>query len=233
MTSSPAANPTTLLLIDRVIASLHHQVDQLAINANHRAGDDPHRFDFTALPILPDEHIANDNESPITTDDNLAATNHTTSHQQGSIGPLLGIYTALRWAEQQGANRVLTVTCDCPQLPPDLYQRLAASLTASASDHAANPSSLIATATSNGRSHPPIALWSTSLARALAIAIKNGMRKIDHFTAPYQPRLVDFSPASGQAADDPFLNLNTPEEFEQWRDHQATMRFNNNHKSNI
>ncbi|MGI9461922.1 MAG: molybdenum cofactor guanylyltransferase MobA [Alphaproteobacteria bacterium] len=164
-------------LIDHVIDIIKPQVDMVAINAN----GDKARFSHTALTILPDDHLINHN-----------------------VGPLLGVLTAMRWAKKMGGQTILTLSCDCPQLPNDLYEKLAM----------AKQHHIIVVAKSFHQPHPTIALWQVDMIDDLTTAIKNGVRKIDNFTANYKTTSVDFT--THRKIDDPFLNLNTPEEFQSW-----------------
>ena len=175
-------------LIDKVIEAIAPQVDAMAINANRQAA----RFAHTQLPIVPDDNFLVE-----------------------AVGPLMGILTAMHWAKKMGGEVVLTVSCDCPQLPRDIYKKMVA-----------NQNHDVVVATSFGHSHPTIALWRVGMADDLRLAIKNGLRKIDKFTSGYKVAKVDFTPPQVDNKNnnvgeinmaDPFLNLNTPEEFAAWR----------------
>ncbi|MDI9314283.1 MAG: molybdenum cofactor guanylyltransferase MobA [Hydrotalea sp.] len=176
-------------LIDKVIESIAPQVERIAINANHKANHDAARFAHTNLAIIHDEVVVAE-----------------------SVGPLIGILTAMAWARENGGDVVLTVSCDCPQLPNDLYKKLAAQQNYD-----------VVVAKSFGHNHPTIALWRVDLARDLRAAIKNNMRKIDKFTSGYRVATVDFTPPQQTTTTgdinltDPFLNLNTPDEFAAWQ----------------
>jgi molybdopterin-guanine dinucleotide biosynthesis protein A len=118
-------------------------------------------------------------------------------------GPLAGVLAGMRWA---AANRpevadVLSVPTDTPFLPPDLVSRLQAARLASLRP--------IACAISGGRTHPVIALWPVSLADALEQALLSGMRKIDAWTAQYGVAEAAFD----DAPEDPFFNVNRPEDL--------------------
>ena len=120
----------------------------------------------------------------------------------GSIGPLAGIYEALIWTEKKyGKNSyVLTVPVDVPFLPDDLYDRLYYPFK--------DKKLSISIAKSNGRTHPTIALWSTSIKNQLRSAIESGIRKIDIFTAPFNKCYVEWNNTK-----DPFFNINYPEDL--------------------
>ena len=40
------------------------------------------------------------------------------------LGPLLGVYTAMNWAKAQGLNWVLTLPCDVPFFPNDIFLKV-------------------------------------------------------------------------------------------------------------
>jgi molybdenum cofactor guanylyltransferase len=87
-------------ILDRVIARMATQAQQLALNAN----GDPERFAAFGLPVIADG-VA---DYP---------------------GPLAGILAGMRWAGGLGARRVATVAADGPFLPRDLIMRLALATT--------------------------------------------------------------------------------------------------------
>lgn len=118
----------------------------------------------------------------------------------GGLGPLAGILTALKWLDEVEADGyLLSVPCDAPFLPTDLAARLL--------DEVGERK--IAVAASLGRRHPVCGLWHPSLVGELEVALKDGVRKIEDFTAAYEPKIIDFA-----AADyDPFLNLNRPNDL--------------------
>ena len=116
----------------------------------------------------------------------------------GHPGPLAGLLAALDWAEALGSPQVLTVPCDAPFLPLDLAPRLLA---------AGSP----AVAASAGRTHPVAGLWPVALRDALREALAAGERRIGAFAAAQDPTSVDFPVLPGSP--DPFLNLNTPEDW--------------------
>jgi molybdopterin-guanine dinucleotide biosynthesis protein A len=84
-------------LITHAIGRLGPQVDVLAINAN----GDPGRFDFTALPVIPDL-------------------------QEPAVGPLGGVLAGLNWVRQHhpDAAWLVTTACDTPFIPEDMVKRL-------------------------------------------------------------------------------------------------------------
>ncbi|MBE7213008.1 MAG: NTP transferase domain-containing protein [Gluconacetobacter diazotrophicus] len=116
------------------------------------------------------------------------------------IGPLAGLAVSLSWATTVGADALLTVPGDTPFIPPDLRRAL----------HPAP-----AVAVSNGRHHHLVALWpvswAASLDRYLSALPSDAPRRafgVLAFAATMPPmREVRFG-----GADDPFFNLNTPDD---------------------
>ena len=149
-------------LIAHVAQRLAPQVDCLAISANGDAG----RFADLACAVLPD------------------AAGHL------GEGPLAGVLAGLAWAEAQGADLLVTASCDTPFLPVDLVARLVA---------AGAP----AMASSQGRQHPTAALWPVSLRGALEVHFAAGERRMRVALAGAKEVAFDVLP-------DPFANINTP-----------------------
>lgn len=84
-------------ILERVIARLAPQCDELILNAN----GDPARFASFGLPVVADT-------------------------VEGFAGPLAGVLTALDWAaaHRPDIEWVLSAATDCPFLPRDLVARL-------------------------------------------------------------------------------------------------------------
>jgi len=154
-------------LLDRAIQRLSPQVTQMALNAN----GDPRRFAPRPLPVLAD-------------------------CVPGCPGPLAGILTGLKWAQDLGHDWCLTIPGDTPLFPLDLAKRLEAAIQNGA------PAAIAA---SGGRPHPVFGLWPvtwiTFLTEALAdqrlgvwkFAQFMGATEVPWPTTPF----------------DPFLNVNT------------------------
>lgn len=125
----------------------------------------------------------------------------------GFAGPLAGILAGLRHVStiQPQATHILTAPADTPFLPHDLVEKLA---------EKAGPRPAIAR--SGSRLHPVCALWPVALAASLDLWL-DGERhpRLMDFVGETGCEIVDFSFGSGTGSDlDPFLNVNTPEEFE-------------------
>jgi molybdenum cofactor guanylyltransferase len=159
-------------ILERVLARMQPQCEKLIINAN----GDPARFADTGLPVVADSI-------------------------PGFAGPLAGILAGLDWAAEHAPNAsdIVSVPGDCPFLPPDLVERLAAAQ--------ARERQVIACARSGEWRHPVIALWPVALRGELRNAlVEEGVRKIETWTARHGVAIADW-PATPI---DPFFNVNTP-----------------------
>ena len=126
----------------------------------------------------------------------------------GFAGPLAGILAGLDWAAVSlpQATHVATFPCDTPFLPEDLVARLASSVDAKGAD--------LACATSDGRDHPVVGLWPIHLRADLRDALtKDGVRKVDRWTARHRLVRVGFEATGREPGIDPFFNANRPEEL--------------------
>ena len=108
-------------------------------------------------------------------------------------GPAAGLRAGLIWAGAQGADALVTVATDTPFLPADLVARLA---------EGESP----AHATSAGRAHYTAALWPLPMQAGIEAGFAAGERRLRVLLAA--ARAVAFA-----APDDPFANLNTPEDL--------------------
>jgi molybdopterin-guanine dinucleotide biosynthesis protein A len=117
-------------------------------------------------------------------------------------GPLAGVLAALDWTagHRPDVGWVVSVAADTPFLPHDLVARLH-----EAREQSGEP---LAQAETNRRTHPVNALWKVSLREDLRAAMKDGMRKIDAWTARHGIVNVVWQ----TEPIDPFFNANTPED---------------------
>jgi molybdopterin-guanine dinucleotide biosynthesis protein A len=116
-------------------------------------------------------------------------------------GPLAGILAAMEHLAQTGsAGLLLSAPTDCPFLPPDLAARLEAAMR--------ETGAAVALASSGGRDHPVVALWSLGLRNALRDALAKGQNGVMAFIGG-QPHASVTWPAEPF---DPFFNVNTPED---------------------
>lgn len=123
---------------------------------------------------------------------------------EGFAGPLAGVLAGLDWAAEQGAEAIVTVAADTPFFPRDLVVRLAA-----ASEDQDTP--LVLAATADGR-HPTFGLWPVALRDDLRAALEGGLRKVVQWTDAHGGREALFD-----GPDDPFFNVNTPEDLDKAR----------------
>ncbi|MDB4238942.1 molybdenum cofactor guanylyltransferase MobA [Alphaproteobacteria bacterium] len=121
---------------------------------------------------------------------------------KGHLGPLAGILASLNWAHTLNHKWVLTLPCDTPFLPKNLVQEM---IKVKSNDLSLD----LVIARSKGYNHPVIALWKSELKSKLRIALEEGVRKIDLFTANLKIGYVDFD-SRKNIQFDPFTNLNSP-----------------------
>ena len=116
-----------------------------------------------------------------------------------SEAPICGILAGLAWARASGGMnaRLITVPIDCPHIPFDLVRKL----TLRTED--------IVFASSKGRHHPVVGCWPARSLEVLLDAFHRGERKIDRLAEQVGWSSVEW-PTDPQ---DPFYNVNTPEEF--------------------
>jgi len=118
----------------------------------------------------------------------------------GIEGPLAGLLSALSWAAEAGADRVLTLPCDMPFLPDDLLPRLEQALT---------PGLGVSVAASDRRLHPVCALWHTTVVPTLVRRADEGRLSLRGLSEAVGYAVVDWAVEGG----DPFMNINTAEDL--------------------
>jgi molybdopterin-guanine dinucleotide biosynthesis protein A len=120
----------------------------------------------------------------------------------GNPGPLAGILAALdHGASIDGIDWVVSVPCDTPFVPVDLVARL----------HAGRGDAPGAVATSAGRRHPTVALWSVSSRIAIRTAlVAEGIRRVEEVAGRLRFAEVEWP----DLPFDPFLNLNRPADID-------------------
>jgi len=161
-------------ILERVLARLTPQCARVILNAN----GDPARFADAGLPVVADS-------------------------VPDFPGPLAGILAGLDWAAAHAPDvgDMVSVPGDCPFLPDDLVERLAAARQASGAP--------LACARSGEWRHPTVALWRVALRDDLRKAVaEEGLRKIESWTARHGVAIADWP----DRPFDPFFNVNTPED---------------------
>ena len=165
-------------ILEIIIKCLSFQLDKIVLNAN----GDLTRFSDLEIDVIPDTI-------------------------KGYVGPLAGILSGLRFAEQNGFSSILTVASDTPFFPVDLLSKL--------SNVSLQQSALISIAATKQKDklirHPTVGLWSVSLADDLEKNIHAGLRKIVLWADKHSAKTVLF-PSSEY---DPFFNINTQGDLEE------------------
>ena len=165
-------------ILEIIIECLNFQLDKIVLNAN----GDLTRFSDLEIDVIPDTI-------------------------KGYVGPLAGILSGLRFAEQNGFSSILTVASDTPFFPVDLLSKL--------SNVSPQQSALISIAATKQKDklirHPTFGLWSVSLADDLEKNIQSGLRKIVLWADKHSAKTVLF-PSSEY---DPFFNINTQGDLEE------------------
>ena len=165
-------------ILEIIIKCLSFQLDKIVLNAN----GDLTRFSDLEIDVIPDTI-------------------------KGYVGPLAGILSGLRFAEQNGFSSILTVASDTPFFPVDLLSKL--------SNVSPQQSALISIAATKQKDklirHPTFGLWSVSLADDLEKNIQSGLRKIVLWADKHSAKTVLF-PSSEY---DPFFNINTQGDLEE------------------
>lgn len=112
------------------------------------------------------------------------------------FGPLVGMASGLQACD---SNRILTVPCDSPFVPPVLASKLNAAMLENQAD--------ISVANDGRRMQPVFAMIRRSMLPSLLDYLDNGGRKIDTWYAGQRMALADF-----QDWPDAFTNINTPQD---------------------
>jgi molybdopterin-guanine dinucleotide biosynthesis protein A len=116
-------------------------------------------------------------------------------------GPLAGIVAGLAWAEAEGADWLVTATCDVPLIPADMTARLIAA--------AESRNARLAIARTSDGPHPLCAVWRPQLRSALAAALADGVHPpVRMFAADMSAVEVLFAPREH------FFNINTLADLE-------------------
>ena len=171
-------------LLEITLERLHRQTQQIAINTN---SNDPKYLAYN-LPVLNDAI-------------------------SGFLGPLAGIFTAMKWANQMGYKSVATIAVDTPLFPENLLKKLHCKMEMSNSD-------IVFAGTSTDYKkkkllHPVFGLWKTSLYNDLRKELESGVRKVTQWSERHKASNVFFKDKHL----DPFFNVNSPEDIVILREH--------------
>ncbi len=127
---------------------------------------------------------------------------------EGQAGPLAGVHAGIEWvrSNRPRSRFIVTVATDTPFFPADIIARFRAAI------GDAEPRLLVAR--SEAGVHPVFGLWPASLAPALEVSVKTGLRKVQAWIADHDAEQILF-PATdvGGLKIDPFFNINRPEDL--------------------
>ena len=165
-------------LLEMIVERLERQTSEIAINTNSNS----RRYTSAGLPILNDEI-------------------------KGFLGPLAGIFTAMKWAKNIGSKEVATVAVDTPMFPENLLKKLYQEMKVSNSDVIF--ASSVAESECKKVLHPVFGLWKTNLLDDLRSEIEKGVRKVTVWSAKHKATSVCFP----FEIIDPFFNVNSPEDI--------------------
>ncbi len=165
-------------LLETVLERLQSQTPNIAVNTN---SDNP-KYARYGVPILIDEI-------------------------RGFLGPLVGVFSAMKWANKMGYNKVATVAVDTPLFPENLLKELHKKMEVSNSDIVF----AISQSDHNKKKvlHPVFGLWKTYLLNDLKREIEKGVRKVTLWSERHGTASVHFS----YELVDPFFNINTPDDI--------------------
>ena len=121
------------------------------------------------------------------------------------LGPLSGVYTAMNWTKTQSLNWVLTLPCDVPFFPNDMFFKVEEKI------KNINKNIKIISFSSNEKKHPIISAWNLCLKKELKFALENGVRKVDTFVSRFKN--VYFNYNFDEKSLDPFFNINSENEI--------------------
>lgn len=182
------AKLSDLTLIEHVYQRLATQTSRVWLNVPESL-EVPKKLDVIRIADTPD--LQND-----TIVDNSSAKG---SHK----GPLCGVLSALIAASETNFEWLLIAPCDTPFIPTDLGDKFLRQCT--------QDECQLGIARSNGRNHPSLSLWHSSLLPSLKEAVLN------HAKAGFKQFYPDSNHCfvEWQTDDfDPFLNINYPEDLE-------------------
>ncbi|HPF46116.1 MAG: molybdenum cofactor guanylyltransferase [Alphaproteobacteria bacterium] len=155
-------------IIDHIVDRLGPQVDKIILNAN--------RLDLDIrLEVVPD-----------------------ILDYGGQAGPMIGLFSALKYAKSHSYKKIVTVSADAPFIPDNFVERLMR--------HSSNS---VVVAKSNGHVHSTHAVWDVSLLNDLDKALKMGERKMMSWIKSQKAVEIEWS-----IDPDPFFNINTAEDLE-------------------
>ena len=119
------------------------------------------------------------------------------------MGPLLGVLSALNYAQNAGYDSIITVPIDAPFFPPDLVEKLSkptADIVLAAGEDP-NPRFSL---------QPTFGRWSVAMLAPLQSFLNTGQRKVMAFVTQHDWQQVTWP----SQQPDPFFNINTPQDLQ-------------------
>ena len=174
---------TNQTLLELVVKRLHQQTQKVAINTNSNST----QYMRHGLPVLKD-------------------------HIGGFLGPLAGILTAMKWANDIGYKKVATVAVDTPLFPENLLKELDKKMEETNSDIVFAAS--ISDQKQMKNLHPVFGLWKTYLWEDLRNELRKGVRKVTLWSDRHKASSVCFT----DERIDPFFNINTPDDIKLFKE---------------
>jgi len=121
------------------------------------------------------------------------------------LGPLSGVYTAMSWTKTQSLNWVLTLPCDVPFFPNDIFFKVEEKI------KNINKNIKIISFSSNEKKHHIISAWNLCLKKDLKFALENRERKVDTFVSRFKNEYLKYNFDAKSL--DPFFNINSENEI--------------------
>ena len=180
----------------------------LAGGLSRRMGEDKTRLDLSGNPLI--RHVISRISPQVSRIMVSAPAPHPAAPEltcladtrAGNLGPLAGILSGLRRLEEESdiSTHLLICPADTPFLPHDLVKRLLEKASAGT----------IVISTSNGRSHPLVALWPRSLVDDLDRWLDEpANRRVLDYVDHHPHAAVPFDDVRiGSEHVDPFFNIN-------------------------
>ena len=128
-----------------------------------------------------------------------------TSDIKKGLGPLGGVFTAMKWVKDNKKNYewISTFPTDTPFFKKEHLNKFYKEINLEKSD-------LFFMKSKNTR-HNIFGLWSIELFQRLELALDKGDRKVEHWANEIGVKTIDFEHENNE---DPFFNINTKEELE-------------------
>ena len=128
------------------------------------------------------------------------------------LGPLSGVYTAMNWTKTQSMNWVLTLPCDVPFFPNDIFFKVEEKI------KNINKNIKIISFSSNEKKHHIISAWNLCLKKDLKFALENRERKVDTFVSRFKNEYLKYNFDSKSL--DPFFNINSENEIKKLKNYK-------------